>query len=261
LDQWDADDNNEDQNLPKYLYSLTHIQRDLVKGIFKEDIHNLLRLSEEEFSKVLRYSLTLKEIALLDPRRFEERQKLMAKITAVWKLHKEIIGLQEKDHKRAEEAQDDDINRCWKPKHQELEWLEEAERRERLGQVLSVSQASRLNAGKKISVKGIISGVQPLRKMIKGISCKCIGCNQTWATPYSKPELFESFVPVETIRKCPTCKTGAYLGPFNQDVINAVIIELKDQDTFSEIDPLRIIIFGDENPEYDDTKNIERAYR
>lgn len=54
------------------------------------------------------------------------------------------------------------------------------------------------------------------------------------------------------------CKHGRNLGAFVPDVINAVVIELQDQDTYSEVDPLKIIIFGDEEPKYDDTKDIEK---
>jgi DNA replicative helicase MCM subunit Mcm2 (Cdc46/Mcm family) len=40
--------------------------------------------------------------------------------------------------------------------------------------------------------------------------------------------------------------------------VNAVVVELKDSDTFSEIDPLRIIVFGDDEPAFDNTKGIEK---
>lgn len=257
VQQWDADDKNNDQNLHKYLASLTQVERALVKGLFKETT-DLLKLDEKEFLEVLRSSLTLSEMGKLTKGQMDERQKLMYKIMAVWKLHKEIIELHKKNLKQYEEAREERINKCWKPKHDELRWLEEAERKEREGQVLSVSQAARLHKEKNVTVKGIITGVQPLRKMIKGMSCECTKCNKKLETVYAKPEFYESNVPTEAIKKCPICKTDDYLGPFENDLINAVVLELQDQDTYSEIDTLRIIIFGDANPEYDDTRGIEK---
>jgi hypothetical protein len=94
--------------------------------------------------------------------------------------------------------------------------------------------------------------------MIKGIQVQCLKCNTVYERKYDKPELFESYVPIERIRKCLQCKTGDYLGRIKQENINAVIVELKDHDTFSEIDPLRIIVFGDDEPAFDNTIGIER---
>ena len=147
--------------------------------------------------------------------------------------------------------QDKGKDEGWVPKHR-LQFQDNK------GKVFSVTEASRLHEGKDISVKGIISGIQPLRKMIKGLSCKCLGCSTEYERKYDKPELFESSELIDRIRKCPTCKTGEYLGRHNQEIISAVVIELKDHDTFSEIDPLRIIVFGDDEPAFDNTRNIEK---
>jgi hypothetical protein len=105
---------------------------------------------------------------------------------------------------------------------------------------------------------GVISGIQPLRKMIRGLSVKCLKCNQLWEIKYAIPGFTESRVAIEHINKCPTCDTGDYLGPFDYENINAVVIELKDCDTFSEIDPLRIVVFGDDEHAFDNTRNIEK---
>jgi DNA replicative helicase MCM subunit Mcm2 (Cdc46/Mcm family) len=94
--------------------------------------------------------------------------------------------------------------------------------------------------------------------MIKGITVKCMNCNKEYTRIYDKPELFESFVPIEKIKKCVECKTGDYLGQPKLKITNAVVAELKDENTFSEIDPLRIILFGDGDPRYDNTLNIDR---
>jgi DNA replicative helicase MCM subunit Mcm2 (Cdc46/Mcm family) len=119
----------------------------------------------------------------------------------------------------------------WVPKHR-LQFQDNK------GKIFSVTEASRLHKGKDISVKGIISGIQPLRKMIKGLSCKCLNCGTEYERKYDKPELFESSESIDRIRKCPECKTGEYLERHEPEIISAVVIELKDHDTFSEIDPL-----------------------
>ena len=102
----------------------------------------------------------------------------------------------------------DNVDQGWKPKHRDLEKIEDLERLNREGKILSVSEAARQHEGKDISVRGIISGVQPLRKMIKGVSVRCTNCNKEYTRMYDKPELFESFVPIERIRKCVDCKTA-----------------------------------------------------
>ena len=98
---------------------------------------------------------------------------------------------------------DGDGNEGWTPKHHNLRPSDDNN-----GKIYTVSEASRLHSGKDISVRGVISGVQPLRKMIKGVSVKCMGCNKIYERKYDMPELFESFVPIERIRKCVDCKTA-----------------------------------------------------
>jgi DNA replicative helicase MCM subunit Mcm2 (Cdc46/Mcm family) len=154
---------------------------------------------------------------------------------------------------RWDEKENND-NGGWTPRHHDPQPPDQDSERK----IYSVTEASRLHEGKDISVVGVISGIQPLRKMIKGVSVQCLKCNTIYERKYDKPELFESYVPVERIRKCVQCKTGDYLGRYKWENINAVIVELKDQDTFSEIDPLGIIVFGDDEPAFDDTRDIER---
>jgi replicative DNA helicase Mcm len=148
---------------------------------------------------------------------------------------------------------DDNNNGGWTPRHHDTIPPEHNNRK-----IHSVSEASRLHEGKGIHVIGVISGIQPLRKMIKGMSVQCMKCNTIYERRYDKPELFESYVPIEHISKCQQCKSRDYLGRPKHENINAVIVELKDHNTFSEIDPLRIIVFGDDEPAYDDTINIDR---
>jgi hypothetical protein len=154
------------------------------------------------------------------------------------------------------DSNEDDNNEGWIPRHHDEAPPTEGNADSK--KIISVSEASRLHEGKNVSVIGVISGIQPLRKMIKGLSVQCTGCNRIYERWYDKPELSESYVPVERIKKCPDCRTGDYLGRPRYQNINAVIVELKDCDTFSEIDPLRIIVFGDDEPAYDNTRNIDR---
>jgi DNA replicative helicase MCM subunit Mcm2 (Cdc46/Mcm family) len=166
---------------------------------------------------------------------------------------KEEIKEIKKEGKQREEYYDEKAAKGWMPKHHEP--IPESATTER---ILSVTEASRLHKAKDVTVKGILSGIQPLRKMIKGISTRCLKCNTLYERKYDKPELFESLEPINRIKKCPNCKTGDFFDIFRPDQINAVVAELKDQDTFSEIDPLGIIVFGDDEPAFDDTRDIER---
>jgi DNA replicative helicase MCM subunit Mcm2 (Cdc46/Mcm family) len=251
MHRWDADDRDQYNDLERYFQSLTRMQKKLIKGLVKKPSQELLMLDKEEFLKLLRGSLTLEEIGKLSDEELEERQILMDEIMVVWRSHKNVleqdkVGLnQEIGHKNEQEA------KGWMPKHHDLH----AQDRKR---VHSVTEAARLHEGKDVSVIGVISGIQPLRKMIKGVSVQCWKCNTVYERKYDKPELFESFVPIEKIRKCQQCNTGEYLGRYEWENINAVVVELKDHGTFSEINPLRIIVFGDDEPAFDDTRNIDR---
>jgi replicative DNA helicase Mcm len=146
---------------------------------------------------------------------------------------------------------DSNENKGWIPRHKDPPTIDHTK-------IYSVSEASRLHKAKNITVKGIISGIQLMRKMIKGLSRRCMNCNTVFERIYDKPAFFESFVPVEHINKCTECNTKDYLGAPEYENVNAVIVELKNHDTFSEIDPLRIIVFGDDEPAYDSTINLDR---
>ena len=128
---------------------------------------------------------------------------------------------------------------------------------ETIKKVRSVGQASRLHEEKDVTVIGILSGLQSLRKMIKGISVTCRKCGETWERTYDKPELFESSNPVNVIKKCPNCKTGQFFDFVRRDKINAVLAELIDTETFSHVDALQILVFGDDKPGLDNTTDIE----
>jgi hypothetical protein len=81
-------------------------------------------------------------------------------------------------------------------------------------------------------------------------------CGTVWTRTYDKPELNPLFE--LGIRKCSICKSAKWLKFPTYDKINALVAFLKDETTFSEIDPIRIIVFGDDEAAFDDTLDIER---
>ena len=174
----------------------------------------------------------------------------------VWRRHKDDINEFQKEQQQRREYSDTQASEGWMPKHHELEPLE-FESGEYKKRKLSVSQAARLHEAENVTVRGILSGVQPLRKMFKGVSVECLKCGTVWTKAYDKPELSPSFV--HQIKKCANCKSGKWLEwPPTYDKINAVVGFLKDENTFSEIDPIRVIVFGDDEPAFDNTLDIER---
>jgi DNA replicative helicase MCM subunit Mcm2 (Cdc46/Mcm family) len=250
-DNWDADERNKQNDLRRYLDSLTRHQQQMIKGIVGRNAFKYLSLEEKDFLKQLQDSLTLNELSKLSKEETRFRDRLIEDIMAVWRRNKAILEEYDKDHKRDQDEREKRAAEGWAPRHRDPLSIDR-------NKIYSVTEASRLHEGRNASVMGVISGIQPMRKMIKGVSRKCNGCNEVWERKYDKPAFFESFVPIERIRKCEICKTGDYLGPFKWENINAVIVELKDHNTFSEIDPLRIIIFGDDEPEFDSTRDIDR---
>ena len=255
---WDSDEPNKQNNLGRYLDSLSRHQQQVIKGISSKHIDKYLSLEEQDFLRHLKDCLTIIELSKLSKEEKQFRDRVIRETMAVWRRHKAELEEGTKDHKEEteqwEKRKDEHAAKVWTPKHHELQPLEQDSHKK----IYSVGQASRLHKGKDNSVMGVISGIQPLRKMIKGVTVQCMKCNTVYERKYDKPEFFASFVPVESIRKCPSCKTGDYLGRYVYENINAVVVELKDHNTFSEIDPLRIIVFGDDEPAFDNTINIER---
>jgi DNA replicative helicase MCM subunit Mcm2 (Cdc46/Mcm family) len=255
-DKWDADERNKRNDLGKYLDSLSRHQQQMIKGIKSKNAFHYLQLEEEDFKNMLQDSLTLAELKRLSREEIQFRNKLIEEVVAVWRRHKEDIKEFQKEQQRRSEYSDAQASEGWMPKHHELEPLE-FESGEYKKRKLSVSQAARLHEAENVTVRGVLSGVQPLRKMYKGISVECLKCGIVWTKAYDKPELFPSFV--HRIKICVNCKSGKWLKfPPTYDKINALVAFLKDENTFSEIDPIRIIVFGDDEPAYDDTLDIER---
>jgi hypothetical protein len=236
--KWNADERNKRNDLAKYLDSLTRHQQQMIKGIKSKNVFHYLHMEEEDFKNLLKDSLTLAELKRLSREEVQFRDKLIEDTMAVWRRHVEDIEEYQKDDKRQKEYHDQKSAEGWMPKHHDSEPLERSIYNK---QKMSVSQAARLHETKDVIVKGILSGVRPLRKMYKGVSVKCLKCNEVWSKPYEKPELYSSLMRVDQIRTCPSCKTAKYLEFPTFDRLNAVVAELKDENTFSEIDPIKII--------------------
>jgi DNA replicative helicase MCM subunit Mcm2 (Cdc46/Mcm family) len=249
---WDADERNKQNDLVRYLEALTRHQKQLIKGIVPKNVPLYLSLDEQDFHRQLEDSLTLNELSKLSKQEKRFRNRLIEDTMAVWRRNKEEIKESHKEVKQESEYYAEKHDKRWTPKHHEPQPLD------RDNKIYSITEASRLHGGKGTSVVGTISGVQPLRKMVKGIQVKCLKCNTIYERKYDKPELFLSFIAIDRISKCTVCKTGLHLDHPKREDINAVIVELKDTETFSEIDPLRIIVFGDDEPAFDNTIGIER---
>jgi DNA replicative helicase MCM subunit Mcm2 (Cdc46/Mcm family) len=129
---------------------------------------------------------------------------------------------------------------------------------------MSVSQAARLHSG-SIKVEGIISGISKLRKIIKSQAYECQHCgnvakaslnitfqNEKHSLDEPRPDLYQPIM--RQPEKCSNrnCETNnkEYKGllvmfPI-REYINAIIIELRDLETFSDIDPLKVVVFDDD---------------
>lgn len=111
--------------------------------------------------------------------------------------------------------------------------------------ILSISDALHLHSG-RLKVQGMISSISPLYKMIDQISVKCPSCDTITPLEVGKPVF--AFDEKKGLKKCPSCEESILV--FEYSFVNAVVIELMDSDTFSDLERLSVILFDD------DTKNI-----
>ncbi|HEY6405565.1 MAG TPA: hypothetical protein VIX38_05765 [Nitrososphaeraceae archaeon] len=63
--KWDADERNKENDLEKYLGSLTRHQQQMIKGIKSRNAFDYLHMDEEDFENMLEDSLTLAELRRL----------------------------------------------------------------------------------------------------------------------------------------------------------------------------------------------------
>jgi replicative DNA helicase Mcm len=115
--------------------------------------------------------------------------------------------------------------------------------------VIPISQAARLHEG-HVKTRGVISAISPLTKLVESFYYECESCHQAkeipgikWAD--GKPMLFQE---IKKSGKCAYCGNEVFRSQCKY--VNAIIIELRDLDTYSDIDPLRAVLFEE------DTKNV-----
>jgi DNA replicative helicase MCM subunit Mcm2 (Cdc46/Mcm family) len=134
---------------------------------------------------------------------------------------------------------------------------------------MSVSQAARLHSG-SVKVKGIISGISKLKKIIKSQEYECAICGNVMRVSPNitfegqkhnltdeRPNLYQQ------VKKGPSKCSNKYCDSNTEsndrattlqswyafpkcEYINAIVIELRDIETFSDIDPLKVVVFDND---------------
>ncbi len=136
---------------------------------------------------------------------------------------------------------------------------------------MSVSQAARLHSG-SVRVRGIISGISKLKKIIKSQEYECAICgNVMKVTPNiifegqkhnfadERPNLYQPITKGPSKCSNKYCNSNAesdYTAarqPWHAiprlEYVNAIVLELKDIETFSDIDPLKAVVFDNDTIE------------
>jgi DNA replicative helicase MCM subunit Mcm2 (Cdc46/Mcm family) len=133
---------------------------------------------------------------------------------------------------------------------------------------MSVSQAARLHSG-SVKVKGVLSGISKLKKIIKSQEYECTICgNIMRVTPSitfegqkhnladEKPNLYQPIAKGPSKCSNEHCESNIksddeavhqpwYALP-RREYVNAIVIELRDIETFSDIDPLKAVVFDND---------------
>jgi hypothetical protein len=136
---------------------------------------------------------------------------------------------------------------------------------------ISVSQAARLHSG-NIKVKGIISGISKLKKIIKNQEYECAICgNIMRVTPSiifqsqkhnladERPNLYQPITKAPSkcsndlcssnIKSDETATRQPWYAIPRSEYVNAIVLDLRDVETFSDIDPLKVVIFDNDTIE------------
>lgn len=113
-------------------------------------------------------------------------------------------------------------------------------------ETMSVSECLRLHSG-KLKVFGTIISISTLYKMIRSVVFICNLCSDEQLKIYEPPIPHNHFQSNQ--KKCIKCNESSITSQFQY--INAVTVNLKDLDKFSEIEELLCILFDD------DTKDIQ----
>jgi DNA replicative helicase MCM subunit Mcm2 (Cdc46/Mcm family) len=118
--------------------------------------------------------------------------------------------------------------------------------------IISVSEATSLHGGNN-KVEGVISGIWPKQKLIEKISYRCLNCNSLnevivkGRLSNGKPTIFQV---IKTPKRCANCEREQLVeDKTHTSYANAIQIELRNPDTYSEIDPLKVVVFDEDAEE------------
>jgi DNA replicative helicase MCM subunit Mcm2 (Cdc46/Mcm family) len=118
--------------------------------------------------------------------------------------------------------------------------------------IISVSEATSLHGGIH-KVEGVISAIWPKQKLIERISYRCLNCNNlnegyvNSCLRVGKPSIFQI---VKSPKRCANCEKEKLVeDKTHTNYANAIQIELRNPDTYSEIDPLKVVLFDEDAKE------------
>jgi hypothetical protein len=117
--------------------------------------------------------------------------------------------------------------------------------------IISVSEATSLHSGVH-KVEGVISAVGPKQKLIERKCYRCLNCNYLSEVNVNclsngKPTIFQV---VKSPKRCTNCDREQLVeDKTHTTYVNAIQIELRNPDTYSEIDPLKVIVFDEDAEE------------
>jgi replicative DNA helicase Mcm len=112
-------------------------------------------------------------------------------------------------------------------------------------QIISVSEALRTHYG-TIQVRGMITSLTRLFKMISGVKFFCDKCQKVIEITYPLP----IFSIQKYGEKCTRCDTTVSTEKLNPDFVNTVCLELQDLESFNDLDRLSVFLFDK------DTENV-----
>ena len=116
---WDSDERNKQNNLGRYLDSLTRHQQQMIKGISSKHLGKYLSLEEHDFLGHLKDCLTIVELSKLSKEEKQFRNRVIRETMAVWRRHKAELEQDTKDHKKETEYHEERVAKGWTPKHHE----------------------------------------------------------------------------------------------------------------------------------------------
>jgi DNA replicative helicase MCM subunit Mcm2 (Cdc46/Mcm family) len=118
-------------------------------------------------------------------------------------------------------------------------------------EITSVSQAARMNSG-IVKVQGVISAMFKLNKLHKGATSECMKCHaiyeHSFVNGYGKPRLYSDKDKLEARCSGSCTADGCDGSKFIKtwEYCNGILIELRDSENLSDIDPLKAILLDDD---------------